>query len=266
VEARKSAGEPDCGVCGNDGGPPAVDDVLVGQCGAVQMQCLIAAPSTPVDSQSNIQCCGAADGMDTLCETLATAKEELVGSAAVAYGDYRAWVNRVHAQLDEHRRRLITEARQMCKSTGKALEAEMDELVVSAGQLRVCAAVCDRTLDGPTGRNNCMSDTLEYSRRAVAQLSELASAQSGYTGHMELVVDADIRAVLKQHAAVSAVVHQVCIPIHTGTRVCAYGTLLVSNMFGVLRLNAGTATYMFAFEHAHMSKYTFEHRHTLLHE
>ena len=230
LDARTSAGEPGCGVCGHDGGLPVVNTVLAQYCKAVQTQCPVTTlrPLAPIDPELHVKCRDAADGMDTRCETISLAKEELIGSAVVAFDDFRVWVNRVHAQLDDHRRQHITEAKQMCKSTGKAMEAKVDELTVSASQLHVCAAVCDRVLGGPTGRSSCIRDTLEYSRRAVAQLSELASAQSGDTVHMELTMDSDTKAVLMQHAIALAVMHHVCIhtsAVYTCVRVLDAGHL-----------------------------------------
>ena len=233
VDGRELGDAVGCAVCGKESGPPVVDAVLAGYCGkelaapanasqtAVIGNSLVTCKRRRVDAASDsdptsisdaalrataAKCSDAAAVLLTRSETVAAAKQAMADLTTQACGDYSAAIDRLHADLDEHRRKHISEAKGLCKSRGKAMDAEVDELVVSASQLRTCAAMCDSVL--------CAADvgkresTLAYAERAVAAFSGIVK----YTvaARIELDMDAEVaRNLLLQLSSVKEVVNKV---------------------------------------------------------
>jgi len=234
VDAHELGYELGCAVCGKECGPPVVDVVLAGYCGEEQAAPANASQTSVIGNSSLVtckrrrvdaacdsdptsisdaalrataaKCSDAAAVLLTRSETVAAAKQAMADLTTQACGDYSAAIDRLHADLDEHRRKHISEAKGLCKSRGKAMDAEVDELVVSASQLRTCAAMCDSAL--------CAADvgkresTLAYAERAVAAFSGIVK----YTvaARIELDMDAEVaRNLLLQLSSVKEVVNKV---------------------------------------------------------
>ena len=91
------------------------------------------------------------DGMKALAadaDAVAAAKARLLQRKEASIAKVRVDVEQVKAALDSHVERVVADTVAKCKHSAKMLDAQVDELVVSAGQLSCVSALCTAVLRG----------------------------------------------------------------------------------------------------------------------
>jgi len=93
------------------------------------------------------RCSETIDVLVARLETVMRNKQTMIEGTARVCEEYPGEIARVHAALEERKRHVLAAATADHNAKGKDLEVSADGLLVTACQLRVCAAMCKRGID-----------------------------------------------------------------------------------------------------------------------
>lgn len=125
-------------------------------------------------------CEAGAKYMGNCAETVEAAKARLLARGNASLAELKAAVDVAHAELDTHYNRVCREAKKTLNTNVKALEAQIDELLVSAGQLSCAVAIGRRALQSHgTAATPAPSMSLDAVCDSMASISRLIRKYQG---------------------------------------------------------------------------------------